>query len=477
MAPSSNSPAAIVLAAGQGTRMRSQLPKVLHLLAGDPLLRHVLAAAQGAGFDPLVVVVSPSNRDQIEAAVASFGLQADVHFAIQAKPRGTGDAAQAGLTALDEAAAKSEAVAILCGDAPLLRAATLQALAQARGERALSVLGANLTDPSGYGRLVRDATGAVRQIVEHKDASQAQRAIGEVNSGAYIVDRAYLGGALAALTPANAQNELYLTDIVAQADSGAGALILADPTEAMGVNSRVDLAQAEHVLHQRLVLAHQLAGVSFVQPTSVVLGTRARCGQDVTLGPGVQLLGDTQIASGVSIEGPSVLIDSEVHAGAVVHAFCHLERASVGEGVSIGPYARLRPGATIMAKARVGNFVEIKNSTLRPGAKANHLAYVGDTQVGENSNIGAGTITANYDGYNKHKTAIGKNCLVGSNATLVAPVTIGDGAIVAAGSVITHSVEADGLAFGRAQQKELPKRARSLREKLARQRASSSTLK
>lgn len=462
--------ACIVLAAGQGTRMRSRLPKVLHEVAYEPMIVHVVRAAEALACEQLVVVVSPKNHADVQACLQRYNFAMPIAYAEQAEPRGTGDAAKAGMQAVD---ASMDEVLLLYGDVPMLRTQTLQALLAARGEAAMSVLGATLADPTGYGRLVRidarDPRSSLQKIVEHKDCSEPQRQIREINSGIYCIEAMFLRGAVEQLTPNNAQGEYYLTDVVAMAAArGPVHVTLAeDADEARGVNSRIDLGETETYLRRRLVAWHQARGVTFVAPDTVLLAPRVSLGQDVTIGPGVQLLGQTVIGDGASIEGPSVIIDSIIEADAIVHSFSHLERASLGPQAQAGPYARLRPGARLEATARVGNFVEVKNSTLQRGAKANHLTYIGDAEVGERANIGAGTITCNYDGFHKHKTRIGAGAFVGSNNTLIAPIDIGQDAITAAGSTLTEDVPDESLALGRARQTTLAGRARALREKLA----------
>jgi bifunctional UDP-N-acetylglucosamine pyrophosphorylase/glucosamine-1-phosphate N-acetyltransferase len=337
----------------------------------------------------------------------------------------------------------------------------------------MAVLGAKVVDPSGYGRLLRRAgqgpDAPLERIVEHKDCTEAQRRIDEINSGIYCIEAAFLRDALPRLSANNAQNELYLTDVVAMAADRAHVPVhlLADADEARGVNSRVDLGEVEGYLRRRLVREHQQRGVTFVAPDSVRLAPTVVLGADVTIGVGVQLLGQTQVHGGAHIDGPTVVIDCTVAADAHIHAFSHCQGAEVGPGAQVGPYARLRPGACVGRSARVGNFVEVKNSTLKEGAKANHLAYIGDAVIDEKANIGAGTITCNYDGFHKHKTHVGRGAFVGSNSTLVAPIDIGEGAITAAGSTLTEDVPDDAVAFGRARQSNLPERAKALREKLA----------
>jgi bifunctional UDP-N-acetylglucosamine pyrophosphorylase/glucosamine-1-phosphate N-acetyltransferase len=443
--------AALILAAGQGKRMHSDLPKVLHPCAELPLVCHVIRLAQAQGCSPVVVVVSPHNHRAVEQVVKTHFANSEVRFAVQHEPLGTGDAARAGLEGLKDFAGK---VFILYGDVPLLAPSTVAALATAVAHTPLAFLTAHLADPAGYGRVLRDARDRPQSIVEDRDCSPEQKKITEVNAGVYAADASLLRKALAGLECKNAQNEYYLTDIVkyAAAQGGTTAVVVRDSDETRGVNSRAELMVAERLLQRRLFAQHSALGVTFRDTAGSFIGLDVVLGTDVEIGFGVQLCGTTRIADGVRIEGPSVLRDADIGAHCQIKPFCHIESARTGSHVVVGPFARLRPQAVLDDGSHVGNFVEIKNSHLGPGAKANHLAYIGDSTVGVGSNIGAGTITCNYDGFNKHRTHIGAGVFVGSNATLVAPLKIGDGAFIAAGSTVTKQVPADALAFGRAQQ-------------------------
>lgn len=458
--------AALILAAGQGQRMQSDLPKVLHPCAGLPMVCHVVRRALHLGCDPIVLVVSPTTHGPVERTLSAYFQGAPVVYAVQKVPEGTGDAARVGLTVVPE---HIEQVFILYGDVPLLQDSTLAALRAAAIASPLAVLTAHVADATGYGRLIRDLDGRVAAVVEHKDATEAQRAVREINAGVYCVKASLLREGLASLTRHNAQNELYLTDIVALAASRGGAMAhaVAYADEVRGVNSRAELGLVEGILRRRLIAEHQARGVSFIDPGNVVLGVDVQLGRDVVIGPGVQLLGQTALAADVRIDGPSVLIDTVVEGGAHVRSFCHLEKATVGAKSVVGPYARLRPEAHLRSGAHVGNFVEIKNATLDSGAKVNHLSYVGDAHIGAAANLGAGTITCNYDGYQKHQTKIGAGAFIGSNSSLVAPVCIGEDATVAAGSVVVDDVPKDALAFGRAKQVNKAGLARVLRDRLA----------
>ena len=454
--------AALILAAGQGKRMRSALPKVLHPVGDEPLVVHVVKLAITRRCSPIVVVIDPNGARVRELLVARFP-KAPLVFATQHQALGTGDAARVGLAAIPKFKGR---VLILCGDVPMLQPTTLAALEKAKGRTSLAVLTARVPDPTGYGRIVRTAAGTgVERIVEHRDATPAELDIHEINAGVYVVDEALLRRAVRGLSANNDQGELYLTDVVplAAASGGARAHVVEDAREVRGVNTRVELAEAEATYRERLVRGHQLEGVTFRDPTSVLLGARAKIGGDAIIGVGVQLLGSVEIGAGARVEGPSVLENCTIAPGAVVESFSHIDGAYVGPGAHVGPYARLRPGAQLGEGARVGNFVEVKKSRLGKGVKANHLAYLGDAEIGEGTNVGAGTITCNYDGVNKHPTRLGAGVFVGSNTTLVAPVEVGDGAYVAAGSTVTKNVPADALAFGRARQENREGYAKRLR--------------
>ena len=446
--------------------MQSRQPKVLHLCAGLPLLGHAVRAAHASGCAPIVVVVSPQHAEAVEASLRAQLPTAELSFTPQLEPRGTGDAARAGMGVLGNFAGR---VLILCGDAPLLTSATLGRLQASQAP--FSLLTARLAAPFGYGRILRAATGGVLAVVEERDATPAQRAIQEVNAGVYCVEAGLLRRALAALTPNNAQNELYLTDIVAQA-AATGAVegqTVADADEIRGVNSRAELVEAERLMMRRLLAAHAAAGVTVRDPAGTHIDALVTCEVDVELGVGVQLYGRTHLASGARVDGPSVLIDSHVGPGAWVRSFSHLQGAHLEATAVAGPFARLRPEAHLCEGAQVGNFVELKKTRLGARAKANHLAYLGDADIGAGANLGAGSITCNYDGVTKHRTRVGAGAFVGSNATLVAPLSLGDGSFVAAGSVITGDVPAAGLAFGRARQTNREGGATQLRARLAAQ--------
>ena len=444
--------AVILLAAGKGTRMKSDMPKVLHLLAGRTMVGHALAAAEALSPAECVVVIGP-GMDDVAAAVAPR------RTAIQQRQQGTGDAVLAARGALGGfgAGGDSATILVLYGDTPLIQAATLSRMLVARQAGAsVVVLGFRPDDPAEYGRLVVDGAGALRAIVEYRDATPEQRAIGLCNSGVMAVAASKLWGLLDRVGSDNAKGEYYLTDIVglACADGLACAAVEAPADEVLGVNSRADLAAAEAVWQAARRRRAMDEGATLTDPASVWFSHDTVLGRDVTIEPSVFF-------------GPGVSIAD----GAEIRAFCHLEGVSVGAGVAVGPFARLRPGARLEAGSRVGNFVEVKNAVLGAGAKVNHLTYLGDATVGAEANIGAGTITCNYDGYLKHRTEIGAGAFIGSNTALVAPVTIGKGAVIGAGSTITGDVPADAIAVARGTQTMREGAAKTYRERKRKEKA------
>ncbi len=443
----------VIMAAGKGTRMRSARPKVLHALGGRPLLGHVVATAEALA-PQCCIVVTGHGAEAVEAAFAG----AQRAFVRQMPQLGTGHAVQQAVPALPD----DGITLVLNGDVPLIREATLRALVEACGGSKLALLTVDLADPFGYGRIVRnpeagdaDGIGAVQAIVEEKDATPLQRQIPEVYTGILAAPTALLKKWLARLTNQNAQGEYYLTDVVAHAVADGVEVCTAsakDETEVLGVNSPLQLADLERRLQRRRADALMEAGVRLADPARFDLRGTLACGMDVEIDVGCVFEGAVTIGDGARIGPHCVIRDTQIAAGAVIHPFTHIEGAAVGAGSLIGPFARLRPGARLGEEVHVGNFVEVKNSTLANGAKANHLAYLGDATVGERVNYGAGSITANYDGANKHRTTIGADVHVGSNCVLVAPVTIGAGATIGGGSTITKTVEAGSLAIGRARQ-------------------------
>ncbi len=444
----------VIMAAGKGTRMKSARPKVLHLLAGKSLLQHVLDAVAGVGEagSRHTIVITGHGAEQVEAACAGQGLR----FARQMPQLGTGHAVQQAVPALQDSL---ETTLVLNGDVPLIRPATAAALVDAAtgasAGGALALLTIELPDPFGYGRIVRDGAGAVRAIVEQKDASPEQRAIREVYTGMMAAPTALLKRWVMALKNDNAQQEYYLTDVVALAVAeGVPVVAVAAPdeTEVLGVNSPHQLADLERRHQKRVAHALMDAGVRLADPARLDVRGTLSCGSDVEIDVGCVFEGTVHLADGVRVGAHCVLRDARVEAGAVIHPFTHIEGAEVGPGALVGPYARLRPGAVLGAEVHIGNFVEVKNSTLAAGAKANHLAYLGDATVGARVNYGAGSITANYDGANKHRTTIGDDVHVGSNCVLVAPVTIGAGATIGGGSTVSKDAPAGQLTVARARQ-------------------------
>jgi len=437
----------VIMAAGKGTRMKSALPKVLHRLAGRSLIQHVLDTT-GRLDSQRTIVVTGHGADVVEVAIAAPGLG----FARQMPQLGTGHAVQQAVPLLGD----EGTTLILNGDVPLIAEATARALVEACGGQRLALLTIELADPTGYGRIVRDpASGQVLGIVEHKDATPAQRQIREVYTGMMAAPSALLKRWVMALKDDNAQKEFYLTDVVALA-AADGVPVVASPaaseTEVLGVNSPSQLADLERRYQRRQAEALMEAGVRLADPSRLDVRGELRCGTDVEIDVGCVFEGRVELADGVRIGAHCVIRDAQIGAGAVIHPFTHIEGAQVGAGALIGPYARLRPGAELGDEVHIGNFVEVKNSTLARGAKANHLAYLGDASVGERVNYGAGSITANYDGANKHRTVIGNDVHVGSNCVLIAPIEIGDGATIGGGSTIVKGAPGGQLTVARAKQ-------------------------
>jgi bifunctional UDP-N-acetylglucosamine pyrophosphorylase/glucosamine-1-phosphate N-acetyltransferase len=448
----------VILAAGKGTRMKSALPKVLHRLAGHPLLLHVLDACAPLRAQRTIVVTGYAAAD-VERCVTAL----DVRCVRQEPQLGTGHAVQQAVPVLDD----DGTTLILNGDVPLIGADTARALIAACGDRQLALLTLELDDPSGYGRIVREG-GAVRGIVEHKDASASQRALREVYTGIMAAPTAALKRWLARLTNHNAQHEYYLTDIVAMAVADGVPVTThsaRDETEVLGVNSAAQLADLERRLQRRRAQALLDAGVRLADPQRIDVRGELTCGSDVEIDVNCVFEGRVVLGDGARIGAHCVLRDTTVGARAEVLPFCHFTDAVIGEQAQVGPFARLRPGAQLGPEVHVGNFVEVKNSTLARGAKANHLAYLGDSTVGERVNYGAGSITANYDGANKHRTVIGNDVHVGSNCVLVAPVTVGDGATIGAGSTISKPAPAGQLTVARARQATIASWTRPLKQK------------
>ncbi|MEJ5086682.1 bifunctional UDP-N-acetylglucosamine diphosphorylase/glucosamine-1-phosphate N-acetyltransferase GlmU [Brucella pseudogrignonensis] len=436
----------IVLAAGEGTRMKSNLPKVLHQVAGLPLVSHVVKAVQGTGKSDVALVVG-RGADDVRGAVEKV---ADAVSAFEQKERlGTAHAVLAARAAIERG---YDDLLIVFGDTPLIEAHSLQAARNKLSEGAdVVVIGFRPASPHGYGRLIEEG-GKLTAIIEEKEASEAQKKIGFCNGGLMAVRGSHALALLDAVDNKNAKGEYYLTDIVGLAHGkGLNVVAIEVPVDnVIGINNRAELAEAENIWQNRKRQEMMLAGVTLIAPENVFFSH------------------DTLVETDVVIE-PNVFFGQGVHvaSGALIHAFSHIEGAKIGVNAEIGPFARLRPGANLGEKSKVGNFCEVKNAQVGKGAKINHLTYIGDATVGASSNIGAGTITCNYDGYNKYKTVIGENAFVGSNSSLVAPVSIGDNAYIASGSTITDDVPADALAFGRARQETKEGRGKILREKYA----------
>ncbi|GAA2597614.1 MULTISPECIES: bifunctional UDP-N-acetylglucosamine diphosphorylase/glucosamine-1-phosphate N-acetyltransferase GlmU [Streptomyces] len=453
---SANRPAAVVvLAAGEGTRMKSATPKVLHELCGRSLVGHVLAAAGELHPENLVVVVGHA-REKVTAHLGEIAPA--VRTAVQAEQNGTGHAVRMGLEALGGSV--DGTVVVVCGDTPLLTGATLDALAATHSAdgNAVTVLTAEVPDATGYGRIVRDeATGAVTAIVEHKDATDAQRSIREINSGVFAFDGQLLADALKKVRTDNSQGEEYLTDVLGilrEAGHRVGASVAGDHREIAGINNRVQLSEARRILNDRLLNQAMLAGVTVVDPATTWIDVTVTFEQDAVVHPGTQLHGATHLGEGAEVGPNSRLTDTRVGAGARVDNTVAVS-AEVGADASVGPYAYLRPGTRLGAKGKIGTYVETKNATIGEGTKVPHLSYVGDATIGEQSNIGAASVFVNYDGREKHHTNIGSHCRTGSDNMFVAPVTVGDGAYTAAGSVITKDVPPGSLAVARGQQRNI----------------------
>jgi bifunctional UDP-N-acetylglucosamine pyrophosphorylase/glucosamine-1-phosphate N-acetyltransferase len=438
---------ALVLAAGEGTRMKSSLPKVAHEILGVPLVRFVVDAAHAGGCNR-VVVVTGHGAEAVEALIAGETT------ARQEQQLGTGHAVMCAESAL---AGANGSLVVLSGDSPLLRPETIAKLVETRETRgaAAVVLTAVLDDPAGYGRIVRDGAGDLLGIVEDKDLAPEQRAIREVNTGTYCFDAAVLFEHLHRLGTENAQGEFYLTDMVRVLRSEG--LVVADvvsdePDETLGINSRVQLAEAARIMQRRINRQHMLAGVTMTDPHLVWIAPRVRLGRDIVLEPMTFLMGDTEVGDGCHIGPDSRITDSRVGAGSVIDSST-VAGADLGPDVIVGPRAYLRPGTVLEPRAKVGTCVEIKNSTVGEDSKVPHLSYIGDATLGAGVNIGAGTITCNYDGQRKHRTVVGDGAFIGSDTMLVAPVTIGAGAVTGAGSAISQDVPADALAVERAEQR------------------------
>lgn len=436
----------IILAAGEGKRMRSALPKVLQPLAGRALLARVLDSA--LALEPAAIhVVYGHGGDQVRAQFSDWELD----WAEQAEQLGTGHAVQQALPAV----AVDHQVLVLCGDVPLITASVLRDLLTAGGTDRLALLTAELDDPTGYGRIIRDEEGQVTAIVEERDANDEQRAVREINTGLMVCPAALLNELLAKVRSDNSQGEYYLTDIVGLA-VGSGHTVAAARApraeEVLGINDKRQLAEAEALLRARIAGELMDAGVTLIDPTRIDVRGRLSCGRDVVIDVNAVFIGDVELADGVRIGPNSVIRDSVIGAGTQVHPNCVIEEALMGAHCEVGPYARVRPGVELDEGGKLGNFVELKKTRLGKGSKVNHLSYVGDALIGDQVNVGAGTITCNYDGANKHRTVIGDGAFIGSGTQLVAPVEIGSGATIGAGSVISNTAPAEQLTVARARQ-------------------------
>ncbi|MGE5380196.1 MAG: bifunctional UDP-N-acetylglucosamine diphosphorylase/glucosamine-1-phosphate N-acetyltransferase GlmU [Methylocystaceae bacterium] len=439
---------AVILAAGKGVRMKSSLPKVMHRVAGKAMVEQVIDACRSAGVDNIVVVVG-YGREQIEDMLASQ----DVLFAVQSEQLGTGHALLQAKPQVND----DDTVLVLAGDTPLLTGDTLKQLLTYHGERGnlATVLTAPVVNPKGYGRIIRDQLARFCRVVEDKDATAEEKLINEINTGVYALKAKEAFQALSELNPNNAQGEYYLTDILEIMMNDGGqveALAAGNEEEIMGVNDRVQLAQAEAVLQQRKRLELMQSGVTILAPETTFIDSLVKIDPDTIIYPFTIIQGNTSIGSGCEIGPSSYITDSQVGEGCRVIS-SRLWQAQMGKHCEIGPFAYLRPGSVLEDQVKVGDFVEVKNSHIKNGAKLPHLSYVGDAEVGPRANVGAGTITCNYDGVNKHRTVIGTDAFIGSNTNLVAPVTIGDGATTGAGSTITRDVPPGALAVERADQK------------------------
>lgn len=444
----------VILAAGKGTRMNSSIPKVLHQIGGDSMLGHVISAAETLGSNKMHIVVG-FGADQIQA---EFEGADGIQWALQEQQLGTGHAVMQAMPGIDSTDAKGR-VLVLYGDVPLTNAATLSALVEKSDANTLTILTLITDNPTGLGRIVRDSNDEITAIVEEKDASEEQRLINEINTGIMVIPSAKLSAWLDALGNNNAQGEYYLTDVVAMAaadkDCTISAMVISDENEVQGVNDKKQLASLER--HFQMSNAEKLlqAGVMLRDPSRLDVRGEIETGSDVEIDINAVFEGKVRLGNGVKI-GPNVVIkDSEIEDNATILAGTNIDSSKIGSGAIVGPYARIRPGTVLKENTKIGNFVETKNAIFGKGSKANHLAYIGDAELGENVNIGAGTIFCNYDGVNKHKTRVGNNVFVGSNSVLVAPVNLEDNAFVAAGSSVNSDVPADNLAVARGKQRNI----------------------
>ena len=442
---------ALILAAGKGTRMNSDTIKVLHPVLGKSLLQWSIDSARDAGLEPWIVV--GHQEEKVRAALN----EQDVRFVRQSEARGTGHAVLCALADLPA----TGTLLVFFGDTPLFRSETLRQLRRFHGDNFATFLTSKVEDAASYGRLIRDKQGRAQKIVESAEATAEELAVCEINTGASVFDIAWLKSALPQFQPHPPKNEIYLTDALEAAyqHGKASAMVLSDNREADGVNDRWDLSMASRVLQNRILRKHAKNGVSFEDLDSVTVEADVRIERDVWIGRGVILKGKTEIAEHSRVEAYCVLEDTVISERAHIREFSHCFQARVEQGATVGPYGRLREQSRIGPNAKIGNFVEVKKTTVGAGAKASHLTYLGDATVGAKANVGAGTITCNYDGFSKNKTEIGQNAFIGSNSALVAPVRIGDGAIVGAGAVITKEVPANAIAIARGEQRNIQQAA------------------
>ena len=459
-------PTVVVLAAGLGTRMKSVLAKALHPVAGRPLIHHVLNAVSGIEPEKIILVLG-HQADKVRSAVGEYRPE----IVLQTEQLGTGHAVQQAAAALSSGAGP---VLVLCADTPLITSTTLQDVLDLhqKSRAAVTLITAMVDNPFGYGRVVRGKSGVTR-VVEEKDATAAQKKIQEVNAGIYCFERKFLLSTISALGRSNAQGEYYLPDTIELANKKklrVSAILCKDPNEVMGVNSRYDLSRAEEILCRRINHRWMLEGVTLLGPDAVFIGDEVRLGHDVMIYPNVRIEGRTRIGNGCVIYPGTRIVDSVIGDNVVVKDCSVIEESEIATLAIIGPFAHLRPKSVIGSRAKIGNFVEVKKSTIGEGSKANHLAYIGDATVGQDVNIGAGVIVCNYDGYGKYATVIEDNVFVGSDSQLVAPVKIGRGALIAAGSTITRDVPGDALAISRVPQESregFASRRRKMKEKKA----------
>ncbi len=448
----------IVLAAGQGTRMKSTLPKVLHCVAGRPMLGYAMILARSVATNKIGIVVG-HGAEQVQSYITGEEPKDDTFVIVDQKQQlGTGHAVQQAVPALIHSVPQAaDEYLIMNGDTPLLTAATLEALVNHHRSKnaALTLLTTLLPDPFGYGRVIRGEQGAVCRVVEDRDASPEEKQISEINVGTYVVEAGFLGNALEKLRPQNAQGEYYLTDIIEMAvreGKKVMAWVTNDSLETTGVNTRVHLALAEKEMRRRICERLMLNGVTMLDPENVVVDDQVTVERDTVLYPGVVLEGTTRVGEHCTIRANSRLTDSVLYPGVSIQDSCVLQKAQVEEEATVGPFAHLRPGSVVHRRGKIGNFVELKQTEVGEGSKVNHLSYLGDTWIGRNVNVGAGTITCNYDGYRKERTIIEDDVFIGSDVQLIAPVTIGQGALIAAGTTVTENVPGDALGISRAPQ-------------------------